>query len=118
MPFKDPQRHRENTAKWHAAHRAERDKHNADYRQRNREKIRAYQRKFKGLPEPTRPCPEACELCGAAPLKQGLHLDHCHTTNTFRGWLCRSCNMGLGHFRDEPELLKKAISYLTESNHV
>jgi uncharacterized protein with PIN domain len=39
-------------------------------------------------------------------------LDHNHDTNKFRGWLCHNCNMGIGAFRDNTEILQKAIEYL------
>jgi hypothetical protein len=39
-------------------------------------------------------------------------LDHCHTTKTFRGWLCHKCNMGLGNFGDNIDRLKRAMDYL------
>lgn len=32
-----------------------------------------------------------------------------------RGLLCRSCNAGLGHFRDNVDMLMNAIDYLVES---
>lgn len=41
-----------------------------------------------------------------------LHVDHCHKTGAIRGILCRSCNHGIGNFKDKVELLKRAISYL------
>jgi hypothetical protein len=40
------------------------------------------------------------------------HLDHCHTTKTIRGILCRACNIGLGKFNDSPILLQRAIHYI------
>lgn len=56
-----------------------------------------------------------CDICGGPPMgKQSFHIDHCHTTNTFRGLLCHQCNIGLGNFKDNPELLVKAIAYLKE----
>ena len=80
-------------------------------RAKNPEKWTAWTRKAQGLPAPTRPEPEACEICN---LRTGitLCLDHEHLTHTFRGWLCRNCNVGLGHFRDSPEALERAAVYL------
>ena len=42
-------------------------------------------------------------------------IDHCHESETFRGWLCHSCNRSLGGFFDSVEFLKRAIIYL--ENH-
>lgn len=39
-------------------------------------------------------------------------LDHCHETNTFRGWLCSNCNTGLGGFKDDKDKVLKAYEYL------
>lgn len=44
-----------------------------------------------------------------------VHIDHCHQTGKFRGVLCSQCNKGLGHFRDNPEVLARAIAYLTRT---
>lgn len=43
-------------------------------------------------------------------------VDHCHTTGLVRGLLCRGCNTSLGHFRDDPAVLARAIEYLTRSS--
>jgi hypothetical protein len=42
------------------------------------------------------------------------HLDHCHQTSRPRGILCRSCNSGLGLFKDDVERLQAAIDYLMQ----
>lgn len=55
-----------------------------------------------------------CELCGT---HQNLHIDHNHNTNQVRGVLCTNCNRGLGHFKDSPDLLQKAIEYLKEKGN-
>jgi len=43
---------------------------------------------------------------------QSWVLDHCHDTETFRGWLCSHCNTGLGAFSDDLNKLKNAVKYL------
>ncbi len=42
----------------------------------------------------------------------GCGVDHEHSTGTIRGILCRLCNVGIGHFRERPELFIRAIEYL------
>jgi hypothetical protein len=42
-------------------------------------------------------------------------VDHCHSSEKVRGLLCCSCNMGLGQFKHNVELLQSAINYLAES---
>ena len=39
-------------------------------------------------------------------------IDHCHETDSFRGWLCHKCNRALGGFDDDTSLLQNAINYL------
>lgn len=50
-----------------------------------------------------------CVICGA---EEKLVVDHDHKINEVRGLLCNHCNRGLGHFRDNPELLEFATQYL------
>ena len=51
-----------------------------------------------------------CAICEKETDK--FHIDHCHKTNKVRGLLCCSCNLALGLFKDDLEILKKAIKYL------
>jgi hypothetical protein len=57
-----------------------------------------------------------CAICGVpAPERlASMHLDHDHGTGEIRGFLCLSCNQGLGQFRDEPAILLRAIVYLRQ----
>jgi len=49
-----------------------------------------------------------CIICGLP----AEVVDHDHVSKRIRGSLCHRCNMGLGHFRDDPELLELAAMYL------
>jgi hypothetical protein len=55
-----------------------------------------------------------CAICGKPPAisKKKLHVDHCHRTGKIRKLLCHKCNMGLGAFLDDPEVLRAAASYI------
>jgi hypothetical protein len=56
-----------------------------------------------------------CTICRKAPKVKALAVDHCHTTGKVRGILCDKCNMGIGYFDDNLDLLQKAIEYLKEN---
>ena len=43
---------------------------------------------------------------------QNWVLDHCHESETFRGWLCHHCNTGLGAFKDSIDRVRNAVIYL------
>lgn len=45
-----------------------------------------------------------------------LSVDHCHKSNKVRGLLCYNCNIALGHFKDNTNILAKAIVYLEEND--
>lgn len=65
----------------------------------NSEKQRAYVARGSGV----------CVICGST---EKLTIDHDHNTGMVRGALCTNCNLGLGHFKDDPELLEFAALYL------
>lgn len=55
-----------------------------------------------------------CQICGQPNnrVERTLAVDHNHITGKLRGLLCDRCNLGLGHFNYNKELLKKAVDYL------
>ena len=65
---------------------------------------------------------EKCEICETetSPNKCGFHIDHDHSCcpdkkscgKCVRGLLCQKCNSVIGFAKDDPEILKAAISYL------
>lgn len=56
-------------------------------------------------------CP-ICEKMSIVGITANLVKDHDHNTGKGREWICDSCNTGLGRFKDDVELLQKAIRYL------
>lgn len=56
-----------------------------------------------------------CAICGGKHLGiKNMAIDHCHKTNRVRGLLCPKCNLGLGFFRDNIDILKLAQHYLNK----
>jgi hypothetical protein len=49
---------------------------------------------------------------------QNWVLDHCHDTETFRGWVCHHCNTGLGAFKDDINRIKQAVVYLQKHEEI
>ena len=79
-------------------------------------KIRSALKKQYGVAPEDHSCPicglKAEQVEGKGGKAGAWVLDHCHETNTFRGWLCHTCNRALGCFGDDEDRLKKAIEYL------
>ena len=60
-------------------------------------------------------CDSKCRICGRPEKdrKNGvLHIDHCHKSGRVRGLLCYRCNIGIGMFDDNKDLMASAITYL------
>ncbi len=55
------------------------------------------------------PKPERCDRCHK---KTKLEVDHIHGSTTFRGWLCKACNTGMGKLGDNLEGVLQAAIYL------
>jgi hypothetical protein len=56
-----------------------------------------------------------CTVCGVLATSEihgVLGVDHNHETGVVRGLLCHSCNVALGHGRDDPRKLRKLAEYL------
>lgn len=60
-----------------------------------------------------------CAICQKPELNVGrngktlsLAVDHCHVSGVVRSLLCLNCNQGIGSFRDDPELMRRAIEYI------
>jgi hypothetical protein len=61
-----------------------------------------------------------CKICRQPPNGKynQLHVDHCHATGVIRGLLCHSCNVSLGHMRDDINILLRAIHYLARQGDI
>jgi hypothetical protein len=64
---------------------------------------------------------DVCALCGQKErIKRSQHhfgpnylaVDHDHKTGKVRGLLCNQCNIGLGNFKENIQVLRKAAEYL------
>jgi hypothetical protein len=54
-----------------------------------------------------------CAICKRPPSPTAsLHVDHDHETGRVRALLCVSCNNALGSFQEDPEIVRRARSYL------
>ena len=108
---------RERRRKWRAANSEREAEQGRKWYQNNLERVRERSRKRKyGLDTPTFEAMlvgqhYCCAICNTS-IDDSSNIDHCHTTGIVRGLLCSACNKGLGHFKDDVQLLASAIDYL------
>ena len=83
-------------------------------KEKRKEYIKAYRKKnLEKFREMIEKQSNKCAICCEYP-KPGkkLVVDHSHSSGKIRGLLCNNCNNGLGHMKDNIEILEKAIKYL------
>ncbi|MDB3976116.1 endonuclease VII domain-containing protein [Gammaproteobacteria bacterium] len=77
-------------------------------------KISTPDRKEWNLKKPKDYSPFTCPICTKTTIVgiSKIVLDHCHKTGEVRGFLCESCNTGIGRFDDDPEIVTRAEEWL------
>jgi hypothetical protein len=108
MPYKDPEKQRENAKKYRQNYpnRVKKAVKNSMLKKSYGISLNDYEilhNQQKGL----------CFLCGLPEIENRLlSVDHDHQTGKVRSLLCNFCNKGLGQFKDNPQLLRKAADYI------
>lgn len=119
--YKNKEKHKELSRKWWEANKHRSKKYTKTYREKYKHLI-ASKSKWWNLfsaygitkEEYEAMCNKQKGECCICRCKAKLVVDHCHATNKIRGLLCSSCNVGLGHFKDNMNLLQAAINYLSK----
>lgn len=67
-------------------------------------------------------CSNSCEICNKYFSMEDINtkpnIDHCHTTDSIRGLLCRPCNLAIGILKEDINILQNAITYLNKHKDV
>ena len=83
---------------------------------RKRRLMQKYGITIDGYNELLRQQDNKCAICQREKSQmRDFAVDHHHATGKVRGILCSPCNVGLGMFRDKPDLMLYAAIYLTET---
>ena len=139
---KNPNRVKENQTNWNRDNRKKIQKNGAIYYKKNRKKLQKNSKEwFKRHPEEVKIMQNnsrlkrcygikkidydnilkkqnnRCAICNKnnSEFKRTFAVDHNHKTKKIRGLLCINCNIGIGKFKDNIKLLKKAIKYLNKN---
>lgn len=122
MPFKDTTQARAANRASYRKYRTARLNQHTIWRQQNpqymseRQLIRRYGLTLSAWDEMLRAQNNLCAIC-EQPFEvgsTGKHpvVDHCHNSGRIRQLLHSNCNAGIGFLKDDPALLRKALSYL------
>ena len=118
---RNPEKQRARRRAWRAANREKDRASNRAWYERNREQKRAssHAMNYGVSPKDYHTLlalqSNRCAICRAEQKRgRALGVDHDHRTGKVRGLLCDRCNMGLGHFHDDPEKLRAAVLYVTQ----
>ena len=81
---------------------------------RCRDCLKKYKKSLHQAKKNAPPKSASCQCCGRE--DRSLVLDHIFNTPIVRGWLCKSCNTGIGLLGDNLEGLTNAVNYLSTTN--
>jgi hypothetical protein len=116
MPYKDPEKRRENQRERRRRYRkGNPEKHAAEHRRGN------LKRRYGITPEDydylSATQSGACAVCHQpCPSGWRLSIDHCHRTNLVRGLLCRDCNLAAGKLNEDPARIMRLAAYIRAHN--
>ncbi len=109
----------------HVKHRDKRVAKTREWHTKNKQREREWYRKhkyglapgeFDKMVKQQGGCCLICETEFGLDRASWPHIDHCHSTGAIRGLLCSHCNQGIGHFKDNPELLILAAEYVRQAS--
>lgn len=85
----------------------------------NKDRLKGYYLKAHyslSLEDYNKQCAEQQNLCACCGKQvKTLYVDHCHSSEKIRGFICHSCNAGIGLLGDSVAGLEKAIQYLNRN---
>lgn len=105
MPYKDKDKRLEYDRTWKRKNTTSLDRRRSKLKMKYGISLEEYDRVFEEQGG-------RCAICGETS-DSYLVVDHDHLTKEIRGLLCNFCNIGLGIFKDNIDLFKKVIEYLS-----
>lgn len=112
----NPERKKEHSKK---ATKAYRDKHKDTPEWKEKRRNEQLKHKFSLLPEDVKNLlliqQNKCAICYEEFTKTP-HIDHCHKTEKIRGLLCSNCNTAIDLFKENSEVMQRAVYYIVMHN--